>query len=240
VAARDYAGINIEFRTDEPTDFALYSTVEIAGPDPNGLGLFGYDNTPGKDVGNQRLFDKIGGVNAQTQTDGFPGFGGIFAEQFLGFSAHPASQVMPLPVGANGFDSIFDAVRPDTGTPVTAAEARAGISASDGSLCPVADGNRPQQVACAVFVLGNLIGTTLTHEVGHSLGLADPTGELFHDPGDAPNRLMDAGDARPFEERAEIVGQGPGVFCSDEYVYLTTILQGASTSGDGVMRPACN
>ena len=71
-----------------------------------------------------------------------------------------------------------------------------------------------------MFVLGNLIGTTLTHEVGHSLGLADPTGELFHDAGDLPNRLMDAGDDRPFEERAELVGQGPGVFCDDEYTYL--------------------
>ncbi len=238
VAARDYAGINIEFRTDEPQDFALYSTVDIVGPDPNGLGLFGYDNTPGKDVGNQRLFDKIGGVNAETQSDGSPGFGGVFTEEFLGFSAHPTAQVAPLQT-ASSFDAIFDAVRPDTGTPVTAAEVRGGVSASDGSLCPVS-GNRPQQVACAVYVLGNLIGNTLTHEVGHSLGLADPDGDLFHDAGDAPNRLMDTGDARPFEERAEIIGQGPGVFCDDEFAYLTTILTGASTPDPGVMRPGCN
>src|SRR5262249_2087394 len=50
VAARDYAGVNIEFRQQEPDDFALYATVDLAGPDPNGQGLLGYDNTPGKDT----------------------------------------------------------------------------------------------------------------------------------------------------------------------------------------------
>ena len=48
--------------------------------DPNGLGLFGYDNTPGKDDGNTRLYDKLGGLNAQTQQDGYPGYGGVFLE----------------------------------------------------------------------------------------------------------------------------------------------------------------
>ncbi len=241
VAARDYAGINVELRDTPPTDFALYSQVDVEGPDPNALGLLGYDNTPGKDVGNQRLFDRIGGVNATTQSDGFPGYGGVFAENFMGFSAHPVSRVAKLDVGPTRFDAIFDAVRPDTGTPVSAAEVRAGIPArSDGGAC-VGARDRATQVACAVFVLGNLVGTTLTHECGHSLGLADPAGEAFHDPGDAPNRLMDAGGARPFEERAELLGQGPAVFCSDEYVYLRTILPGSdAAAGDSIGRPDCN
>ena len=241
VAARDYAGINIEFRSDEPTDFALYSQVDVAGPDPNDLGLLGYDNTPGKDVGNQRLFDKIGGVNASTQSDGFPGFGGIFAEEFLGFSRHPGP-VDALPVTAPLFDTLFDPLRPETGTPATVPEAQAGIAAlSDGSACPASDPrDRKQVVACATFVLGNLIGTTLTHEVAHSLGLADPDGELFHDPGDLPNRLMEAGDGRPFEERAELVGQGPGVFCDREYDYLRTVLAGSATPPPDVARPGCD
>jgi hypothetical protein len=243
VAQRDYAGVNIEFRTDEPKDFALYSTVDVAGPDPNGLGLFGYDNTPGKDVGNQRLFDKIGGVNATTQSDGYPGYGGIFAEQFLGFSRHPGPEVAPFADNGGAgdtFDQLFDAVRPETGTPVTANEVSAGIAAADGTRCPAPGGNRTDVVSCAVFVLGNLIGTTLTHEIGHSLGLADPMGELFHDPGDQPNRLMDAGDARPFAERAEILGQGPGVFCDDEYIYLRTVLEGAETPDPMIARPTCD
>ncbi len=244
VAARDYVGINVEFRDTPPADFALYSQVDVEGPDPNALGLLGYDNTPGKDVGNQRLFDRIGGVNATTQSDGFPGYGGVFAENFLGFSAHPSSRVARLETDPTHFDAIFDAVRPDTGTPVSSAEVRAGIPAlDDGGACLGAR-NRAMQVGCAVFVLGNLVGSTLTHEAGHSLGLADPTGEAFHDPGDGIDRLMDTGGNRPFEERAELLGQGPAVFCSDEYVYLRTILPsllpGDAAAGDSIARPDCN
>ena len=242
VAARDYAGVGVEFRDAPPDDFALYSQVDVEGPDPNALGLLGYDNTPGKDVGNQRLFDRIGGVNATTQSDGFPGYGGVFTESFLGFSAHPSPRVAPLGSDASHFDAIFDAVRPDTGTPASAADLRAGIAPlSDGSRCLAARRDRPTTLGCAVFVLGNLIGTTLTHEIGHSLGLANPTGELFHDPGDAPNRLMDAGGDRPLDERAELAGRGPAVFCDGEYRYLQTILPLADASaGDSVSRPGCN
>jgi hypothetical protein len=73
VCKRTYAGINIEFRAEPPTDFALFENVELLGVDPNGTGLFGYDNTPGKDNGNLRLYDRLGGVNAKTQQDGFRG-----------------------------------------------------------------------------------------------------------------------------------------------------------------------
>src|SRR3990172_5600332 len=54
-----YAGYNLEVRLEEPTEFGptSYATLEIGGPDPNGTGLFGNDNSPGKDVGNLRLFD---------------------------------------------------------------------------------------------------------------------------------------------------------------------------------------
>src|SRR6185369_14510775 len=175
--------------------------------------LLGYDNTPGKDVGNQRLFDRIGGVNATTQSDGYPGYGGIFVENFLGFSAHPASRVAKLEVDPTHFDAIFDPLRPDTGNPASAAEVRAGIAALDDTSRCLGARDRATRIGCAVFVLGNLVGTTLTHEAGHSLGLADPTGEEFHDLGDGINRLMDAGGDRPFEERAELLGQGPAVFC---------------------------
>ena len=239
VAARDYDGVNIDFRADTPTDFAVYAQVDVVGPDPNGLGLLGYDNTPGKDVGNQRLFDRIGGVNATTQEDGFSGYGGIFADQFLGFSAHPPTQIAALGQQSTTFDVIFDPIRPDTGLPITALEAtQLTAAAVDGAVCPAETGDRPGQVRCAVRVLGNLLGSTVTHEVGHSLGLADPTGMLFHNPGDEPNRLMDAGDARPFEERAEL-GEGPGVFCTDDYDYLRGILPKISAP-PSVTRPGCD
>jgi hypothetical protein len=238
VAARDYAGVNVEYRATPPQDFALFAQVDVLGPDPNALGLLGYDNTPGKDVGNTRLFDRIGGVNATTQQDGFPGYGGVFAENFLGFSAHPPSTVMKLPFETDGFDAIFDPLRPDRGgRAVSPVEALDLPALTDGSSCPA--GDRRGQIACAVFVLGNLIGTTMTHETGHSLGLANPYGDGFHDVGDLPNRLMEAGGDRPFEERAELKGQGPALFCDSEFDYLRMILPAPPESDPHLDRPPC-
>jgi hypothetical protein len=240
--ARDYGGVNLTLRTRAPDDFALYSTVDVEGPDPNALGLFGYDNTPGKDVGNLRLFDRLGGVDALTQADGFPGYGGIFIESFLGYSTHPPARVRRIFDGNPRFDRIFDPLRPDTGTPASADEAAAvpALADGDGDACLRPARDRAREVACAVFVLGNLVGSTLSHELGHSLGLANPDGGDFHDHGDAPNRLMDAGGARPFEERAQLAGAGPSVFCDDEYAYLKRILPGvADARADAVSRPGC-
>ena len=90
--ARIYKGVNIEFRSEAPTDFALYEYVTVVGVDPNNMGLFGYDNSPGKDNGNVRLYDKLGGVNATTQEDGYPGYGGVFVRSLMGFSKHPGSR----------------------------------------------------------------------------------------------------------------------------------------------------
>ena len=241
VSRRDYAGLNVDFRTDPPTDFALYSEVDITGPDPNNLGLLGYDNTPGKDVDNQRLADKIGGDNALTREDGYPGYGGIFVESFFGFSEHPGDLATKLDGAVPEFDKLFEACRPDRGgQPVTAAELAGGAVPilTSGSACPANASNRPMQIACATFALGSMIGTTMTHEVGHSLGLADPYGSEFHDPGDLPNRLMDAGGARSFNERAEIYGEGPAVFCDTEYEYLRQILPSTDAPPD-VTRPPC-
>ena len=89
-----YGGLGVEFRSEPPDDYRLYAQVELTGVDPNGIGLIGYDNTPGKDVGNLRLNDQIGGVHALTQQDGYPGYGGVFVESFLSFSRTP-------PVGSN-------------------------------------------------------------------------------------------------------------------------------------------
>jgi len=83
-----------------------------------------------------------------------------------------------------------------------------------------------------------MIGTTMTHEVGHSLGLANPYGEGFHNPGDQPNRLMDAGGSRTFPERSELIGEGPAVFCDDEYSYLRQILP-SDDPPPAVCRPTC-
>lgn len=239
VLERDYAGVNVEFRDEPPQDYALYATVEIAGPDPNGLGLLGYDNTPGKDTSNQRLNDQIGGVNAQTLESGAPGFGGVFMESLFSFSQHPpVGTVEASGVATPTFDQVFDPFRPDRGQPVTSAELVGVLLPSLPSAAPCPAGDRATQMACAVFVLGSVVGSTVSHELGHSLGLADPWGSEFHDIGDLPNRLMDAGGARSFEERAELYGQGPSRFCEQEYGYLREILP-TSDDAPSVERPPC-
>ncbi|MEM9459514.1 MAG: hypothetical protein AAGF11_35380 [Myxococcota bacterium] len=239
VLARDYEGVGVELRTEPPDDYALYATIEIAGPDPNGLGLLGYDNTPGKDTGNRRLNDRIGGVNAQTLEGGYPGFGGVFMESLFTFSLHPpADTVKSSDVATATFDEIFDPFRPDRGRPVTSEELAAGSPPmlDSAAACPGVD--RATQRACAVFVLGSVVGSTVSHELGHSLGLADPTGERFHNTGDQPNRLMDPGAARSFEERAELMGQGPSRFCRGAYAYLREILP-TDEPEPGIERPGC-
>ena len=238
VCREAYKGVNIEFRTEAPTDFSLYENVDLVGVDPNDQGLFGYDNSPGKDNGNVRLYDSIGGVNAVTQSDGYAGFGGVFLRSLMGFSKHPGSFAKSVPGADFVFDQTFDPFRPDRGgDPVTSADLGGGIPVlTDGSSCP--GGDRQTKIACAIYVLGNLIGGTLSHEIGHSLGLANPFMEGFHNAGDAPNRLMDSGGDRPFLERAVLQGQGPGVFCDDEYAYLRMVLP-SSEPANNVERPGC-
>jgi hypothetical protein len=234
-----YAGVNLDFRVDPPTDFALFSSVELIGTDPNNMGLFGYDNSPGKDSGNLRLYDRLGGVNAQTQQDGYPGYGGVFVESMMGFSHHPGGYAQSVPGADDTFDALFDPFRPDQGGQAVSVADLAGappVALKDGAACPAS--GRGAQLSCAVFVLGDLIGGTIAHEIGHSLGLANPYGDGFHDPGDAPNRLMDGGGDRPFRERAELSGQGPGVFCDDEYTYLRMILPSGGPP-NVVSRPTC-
>jgi hypothetical protein len=217
-----YRSLGVEFTDSPPEDYVWYAQVDLTGIDPNGLGLMGYDNSPGKDVGNIRLYDRIGGVNALTQEDGYPGYGGIFVESFLAFSEHPPEGVSTIPSSSPVFDDIFDPFRPGHGNPVDADEL-AGLSLlTSGEGCPA--GDRSERIRCAIFVLGNLLGTTMAHELGHSLGLSDPGGNLFHNPGEAPNRLMDSGAYRPFLERAELDGGGPEVFCQQNYDYLRSIL----------------
>lgn len=238
VLAQAYEGVNIEFRTEPVTDFALFSEVTLTGVDPNDLGLFGYDNSPGKDRGNLRLYDKIGGVNAATQQDGYPGYGGVFLRSLMGFSKHPGSFGKSVAGADPMFDTIFDPFRADVGgTPVTATDLAAGVTAlASGDSCPASD--RTGKIQCAIFVLGNLIGGTVAHEIGHSLGLANPYAEGFHNPGDGPARLMDSGGDRPFMERAELMGQGPAVFCDEEYAYLRQILP-TSQPEPAITRPTC-
>jgi hypothetical protein len=212
-----YEGYNLDVRLDEPDDFdpRAYAVLEIGGPDPNGNGLFGYDNSPGKDIGNLRLFDHVGGANAETQMDGYPGYGGVFVESLLWWSSHPdvpwerpPSSPDPDPL----FDRLFDPVR---SRPATIAEAM-----GEG------DAARVTEVRIAIDALSSIIGETTAHELGHSLGMAQPYGSAtaFHNDTDGDGCLMDRGGDRPLEERAQQPGAARTVFCYDEPAYLTEIL----------------
>jgi hypothetical protein len=233
-----YRGVNVEFRDTPPSDYELYAQVDITGQDPNGLGLMGYDNTPGKDVGNDRLYDRIGGVNAQTQQDGYAGYGGVFVESFFAFSLQPPVDIDEHPAADPLFDAIFDPVRPDTGQPVRPEEL-GQLPAAGSGVCPAAPDDRPAQIACAIYVLGNILGGTMAHELGHSLGLADPGGDNFHNTGEEPNRLMDAGGKRPFDERAQLRDGGPEVFCTESFEYLQEILPTPDQQDPVPYRPTC-
>jgi hypothetical protein len=213
VCRRDYAGFRVEFAEVPPEGRAEFVTVEIGGRDPNGRGLLGLDNTPGKDDENLRLDELLGGRNAETEAAGSLPYGGIFLESFLSFSPDSPE---PATVASPRFDEVFGpfspAVDPDGARPFGAGERPSGARAA--------------QLADAVRVLGNLVGSTVTHEVGHTLGLARvPYG--VHNLTDIDRELMDSGENRPFCERAELDGCGPATFQGENRAYLERLL------GDG-------
>lgn len=199
VIERDYAGIGLEIRLQPPEDYLEYSTVEIGGPDPNAQQLFGLDNTTGLDRCNRRLSDNLGGQNA----DSNGAFGGIFVESFLQLS--PGAGENPL--ADPEFDVIF--------APVI----RAPVEASE-----YPGGSRDAVIERAIHTLGSLVGNTVTHEIGHSLGLpvAPGCGQFHTAPGD--RQLMDCGSDRPFAERAELTPESHGVWNPEDRAYLERIL----------------
>lgn len=207
--------VNVEFRAEEPADFyeGGYAILDIGGPDPNGLGLFGYDNTVGKDVGNLRLHDHIGGENALGLVDGH-GYGGVFVDSMLFWSEHPPFDWRPpsSPPPDPRFDAVFD--------PVRSREVVAGEL--DGEAEPA----RVARIEEAIRVFANLVADTAAHEFAHSLGLAQPYGSLdeYHSTFPLEGCLMDAGEERPLEERALLDGNPGARFCGEDLGYLLEIL----------------
>jgi len=88
------------------------------------------------------------------------------------------------------------------------------------------DPGRAAQVRRALHAFADLVGETVAHELGHSLGLADPYGSAtsFHNRLDGEGCLMDSGSARPLAERIREPGSTPTHFCGDAPDYLTLIL----------------
>jgi hypothetical protein len=216
VVERDFAGINVEFREQPPEDFIDFAVVELGGPDPSGHNAFGYDNTfngVAKDTGNLYLADYLGGLNAQSGREFNNPYGGIFLESFSFFSL----ELNPHnPHASAEFDRIMRPFMPALGgTPVR------------GTEWP--DGPRRAAIAQAIHMVGSVLGNTVSHELGHSLGLTfvpedelEPT-QIFHNIDYGPY-IMDPGAERPFEERAEINGAGPAFFSERNYNYLQKYL----------------
>ena len=216
VTHRDYDGINIEFVDDEPKDFARYATVEIGGPDPTGGYAFGFDNTYNeqpKDTGNLHIDDYLGGINPETGEEWNNPYGGVFVESFARFSPtiHP-----DVGHASEHFDRVFGPFMPELGG--------SRVKATEWP-----DGQRVDDIAEAIRVFGNVVGNTVSHEMGHALGLThfegdwDEPGHRFHNTG-ADDAIMDAGAERSFEQRAELDGQGPATFNERNRAYLEEIL----------------
>ncbi|MCA9663955.1 MAG: hypothetical protein KC503_00160 [Myxococcales bacterium] len=242
IVRRDYQGLNIEISLEEPKQFARYTRVDVAGRDPAGLGLDGYDKAAVKDKDNAHVHEHLGGAHALRLADGRPGYGGLFVESLLGFSKHPPAGVASSPALSDArFDVIFDAVRRDRGVPASAAELVAAPLLSDTAGCLAASADRALQVACAARALANLVGHAVSHQLGHALGLADPYGaaDAVHNAGDVPRRLMDRAELRPFGERAELDGEGPALFCFQGYQYLRGLLRGGPPAENAQDRPSC-
>ena len=209
--------INVEFRTEEPQDVypGAYAVLDIGGPDPNNMGLFGYDNTPGKDRDNLRLWDHVGGLNALGELDDH-GYGGVFVESMLFWSDHPPPQIGDRPRGAPPpdalFDEIFDPVREQE---VVAGEWPVG-----------ADDDRLREIERALSALSNMIADTAAHEFGHSLGLAQPTipDRAYHNDPPEDGCLMNSGSHRPLVERTMDDGHQGARFCQENLWYLQDIL----------------
>lgn len=210
VVKRTYAAWNVDVREALPQDYDEYTTLEVGGPDPNGAGLFGLDNSDALDHGNLRLNDYIGGFNVATDHKGVYGFGGVFIESFLGFSprANP-----PLSIASPKFDDIFDAFVPEYGGRAATRE-------------EMTSGDRQAQLSEATRVLGALIGGTIAHEFGHALGMAIVPGGGSHNLTDLDRELMDSGSNRSFEERAELgeYQTRPAGFSDQHKMYLNGIL----------------
>lgn len=209
VTRRTYARWNIEVRDSRPEDYEEFTTIEVGGPDPNGAGLFGLDNTEGKDENNLRLNDYIGGFNAIADVEGSFAFGGVFIESFLSFSLRVKGKKNVL--ATERFDQIFAPFAPELG----------GRQADRAEL---SGGPRQGQVEEAARVMGTLVGNTIAHEFGHSLGMS--VGPGSHNPGDNDRELMDAGQARSFLERAELdeYRDQPSGFGDGHQAYLDKIL----------------
>ena len=200
LARNAFAGYSVEvFDSDSPPPDIVAERVKISveDQDPNGLGLLGVDNSPGKDTGNIRLDENLSGLNMATRARGRSPYGGVFLGEFFTFSR----KLNPNSAMADpGFDALF------------------------GPFSPALGGRAPQpgdSDSPAIEALAALLAETLVHECGHALGMAAGTPGSHHE-GDQPNWRMDEGKFRSFSERAGL--GAPQQWGPIDAAYLAKIL----------------
>lgn len=200
LAQAAFAGFSLRFDTFEAPAIAGFRervTIAVANRDPNGLGLLGNDNSPGKDDGNLLLDEQLDGFNRRTRRRGEAAHGGVFIGELMVFSRklHPNSTAADP-----AFDALFGPFSPQLG----------GTPAS-----------LDEDAGAAVEALAQILAETAVHETGHALGLAAGTDSPHHED-DHPGWRMDRGTHRPFGERAGL--EGASVWGPLDSLYLETVL----------------
>ncbi len=203
LVAEDFAGLRLDLLASGQIYDADGEVLQVAilDRDPNGLDLLGADNSPGKDVGNRFLGERLLGFSPAARVADEVAYGGVFLNGFARFSPtlHPAGLVADAK-----FDTIFGPWMPELG----------------GKAAAVDD----PDVAEAVEIMARLIAGSITHEAGHALGLPAVAG--YHHSADNPGWRMDEGRFRPFAERAGLTGADKEVWGSVDGPYLEAILGG--------------
>ncbi len=216
---RDYKSVNVEFVEEPPSRFIDFATIEVGGPDPTGMNKFGYDNTCNvqedkcKDTDNLYLADYLGGLNSNSAAEYNTLYGGVFIESFDYFS----QQLTPTNKDASpDFDRILGPFMRDLGgDPVLGTE--------------YPGGDRDIEIGAAINLVSAVIANTVTHEVGHSLGLTFTAQDrlrastVFHNQRPCDWCIMNSGSNRPFEQRGELV-EGIPIFNALNQEYLNEIL----------------
>lgn len=199
-----FADLRVRVAAHVPARAVEFVRVRIQDTDPNGLGLLGVDSSPGKDVGNLTLSETLADLSPAARVAGDAAWGGVFMAGFEAFS--PTLRPGSAPADAR-FDAIFGPFMPALG----------GVPAGPGALAPAAE---------ALEALAQLVAGTVSHEVGHTLGLP-AVGDALHHPSDNPGWRMDAGHNRPFAERAGLPGEMAETWGPVDSAYLSAILGGS-------------
>ena len=203
--AAHFNGLRVQVVGPEGALSAAEEVVRVAilDRDPNGLDLLGADNSPGKDVGNRDLGEQLLGFAAAARVVGEVAYGGVFLHGFTHFSPtlYPGGLVVD-----SAFDALFGPWMPELGGKPAAVGDPAAAAASE--------------------AMARLIAGSLSHEVGHALGLPAVPG--YHHAQDNPGWRMDEGRNRPFAERIGQPGAVPEIWGEVDGAYLKTLLGAAA------------